>query len=311
MKTPRINALDGWERFARLVEANQRTMTPAGRSIAAYLEKHKATIAYETGAGLASKVGVSEMTVIRFIRNLGYANLREFKESLRPQSTDTDPLDDVRERFTNRDCDVGHLTKSLQLELDAVQRAYAVTAEEPWPNIIDLVTTRQHVFVVGFQASEGVALDFASKLKYVRSGVRYGNSSTGVYSDILGSDPDHTVLIVVDTAYYSRKGILLTRKARDLGIELVIITDRFSHWAREYSDNVLEMTTHVGTFWDSTASISVVLNLVVHSVSSRLGKTALKRFRNLVELGGYFKEFDVAASRGTSGENRRRKVRDD
>lgn len=308
MKKSAVSAVDGWEKFSRLVEAKQQTMTPAGRSIAAYLEKHKAMIAYETGAGLARKIGVSEMTVIRFVRNLGFANLREFKDSLRPRSTDTEPLDDVRERFTNRDCDVGQLAKSLQLELDAIQRAYAVTAEPPWTDIIDLVTTKEYVFIVGFQASEGVATDFASRLKYIRSGVRFGSSSTGVYSDILGSDPENTVLIVVDTAYYSRKGILLTKKARDLGIELVIVTDRFSHWAREYSDNVLEMTTHVGTFWDSTASISVVLNLIVHSVSSRLGKSALKRFRSMVELGGYFKEFDVAASRGTrNGKHRHRK----
>lgn len=288
----------GWADFERALEGNEEKMTPAARTIAAYFREHRASIPYETGAGFARAIGVSEMTVIRFVRDLGYANLRELKDSLRPRSGNAEALDDVRERFTNRDSDLGHLTKSLGLELDAVQRAYEMTATEQWSRIVELLGNQDNVFITGFQASRGVAMDFSSRLKYVRPGVRFAEGTTGVYSEVLECNSAESVLVIIDTASYARKGVQLAKRARELNIPLVIVTDRFSHWARAYTDNLLEMTTHVGTFWDSTASLSVILNLLTHTVASRMGDPAMERFHRMVELGKYFKEFDQAASRG-------------
>lgn len=301
------DAAGGWAQFEAALESRADSLTPAERSIAAHLRDSKMTIPYETGATLADAIGVSEMTIIRFVRSLGYANLRDLKESLRPRAEDFDSLDDVGERFTSRTSEVGLLTKSLKLELQAVQRAYEVTTTERWSRIVRLVADREQVHVAGFQATKGVAMDFASRLKYVRSGVRFAEATAGVYSDVLQSDPEKSVLVLTDTVSYARKGILLARKAKEFRIPLVIVTDRFSHWALEYTDDLLEMNTHVGTFWDSTASISVVFNLLIHSVAARLGDRASSRFKWMVDLGKHFDEFDSAASR--SGATARTKSR--
>ena len=86
-------------------------------------------VPYNTGAQMAAAIGVSEMTLIRFLRSLGYANLRDMKDQLRPSpAMDTAPLDDVAVRFTSRSSDVGSLAKSLELELAPVHRAYELAA---------------------------------------------------------------------------------------------------------------------------------------------------------------------------------------
>lgn len=72
-------------------------------------------------------------------------------------------------------------------------------------------------------------------------------------------DPADSWLVIVDTVSYARKGALLARKAKELGIPLIVVTDRFSHWALECTDLVLEVNTYVETFRDSTAGLSVVL----------------------------------------------------
>ena len=293
----------GWNELEAALAAREASLTPAARSIAAYFRENASTLPYETGAGLARAIGVSEMTIIRFVRDLGYANLRDLKNRLRPRSGDAEALDDVGERFTHQSIDIGHLTRSLSLELEGVQRAYEMTTVERWPRIVELLAKRHAVYVAGFQATQGVALDFSSRLKYVRPGVRFADDATGVHSDILEAAPGKSVLVIIDTASYARKGILLTRKARELDMPIVVVTDRFSHWAREYTDNVLEMNTHVGMFWDSTASLCVVLNLLIHAVAARLGDAARQRFRAMAALGEHFNEFDGAASR--MGETRR------
>ena len=59
------------------------TFTTSEQKIAAYLLHNISGIPFETAASLGQRVGVSPMTVGRFLRNLGYARSRRLKKSLR------------------------------------------------------------------------------------------------------------------------------------------------------------------------------------------------------------------------------------
>jgi DNA-binding MurR/RpiR family transcriptional regulator len=72
---------------------------------------------------------------------------------------------------------------------------------------------------------------------------------------------------------------------------LVIVTDKFSHWGTEHTPFVLEGHTETQTFWDSSASLVVILNLLINGVATRLGKRAEQRFDSLRRLGDFFEEF--------------------
>ena len=59
------------------------TFTTSEQKIATHLLQNPGGIPFETAASLGQRVGVSAMTVGRFLRNLGYAGLNELKEELR------------------------------------------------------------------------------------------------------------------------------------------------------------------------------------------------------------------------------------
>lgn len=295
----------GLARFEEALRKRGARLTPSERAIAAYVRDNLFFVPFETGASLASKIGVSEMTIIRFMRSLGYGNLRELKDSLRASLMDYDrDLDDVLERFQVRHDGLADLRESLELELKAVINAYELTATERWQRIVRLLAERRRVHVVGYQATKGIALDFASRLKYARAGVSFIEDTEGVYVEILEADPAESCLVLVDSAAYARKGLLLARKAHELGFTVVIVTDRFSHFAYELTDLVLQGHTHIKTFWDSTTSLATILNLLINSVAAQLGSKAEERFRFLVELGAHFQEFEpttrTAERRGTA-----------
>jgi DNA-binding MurR/RpiR family transcriptional regulator len=127
--------------------------------------------------------------------------------------------------------------------------------------------------------------------------VRFAEARAGVFSEVLESDPARTCLILIDTASYARKSILLARKAREIGLPTVIVCDRYSNWPFEFTEEVLVGHTQIGTFWDSLASLTAVLNLLVNSVAAQLGEQALERFRLLAYWGEHFGEFDALTSR--------------
>ena len=61
--------------------------TPAERRIAKYLMEHMNELPFETAATLAEKLGLSPMTVGRFLRSLGYRQLSDIREHLRERVT--------------------------------------------------------------------------------------------------------------------------------------------------------------------------------------------------------------------------------
>lgn len=286
------DASSGRKRFEQALATRGDHLTPVERAIAAYIRDNLSFIPFETGASLASKVGVSEMSVVRFMRSLGYTNLKQLKKELRATiEHSSEATDNLVERFKVRRNEIEALRESLELELSAVVEAYQLTATERWHKASQLIAQKRFVRVVGYQAAEGLGRDFANRLKYARPRVSYAEDSDGVYAEILEAEPNDCCLVLVDIYAYARKGILLARRAKQLGIPIVVVTDHFSQFGYEFTDLVLQGHTHVKTFWDSTASITVILNLLINAVATELGKKAKERKQFLVQLGDYFNEF--------------------
>lgn len=273
-------------------------LTASGRLVIAFIRDNLASIPFETGASIATKTGVSEMTVIRCIQALGYANLRDLKNALRAARLERDDsFDDVLDLFHVRRDRFGDRRESLELQLRAVIRAYELASTEPWNAAVEHLATKRRVFIIGLLATKGTALDFASRLMTARKGVLFVDGSEGIYAEILESDPDETCSVFVDTAAQTRWGPLFARRAHGQGLPLIIITNRFSNWGYEFTDLVLQGHTNVNTFWDSTASLAVITNLLVDAVATRLGKKAEDRVAFMKELGRYFGTFDWARQR--------------
>ena len=72
---------------------------------------------------------------------------------------------------------------------------------------------------------------------------------------------------------------------------LIVVTDKYSHWAAHFTDMALEVTTRVDLYWDSTAAISAVLTLLTHAVAEKLGHKAEKRMDELEVIAGHLQTF--------------------
>ncbi|BCH25116.1 hypothetical protein MesoLjLc_48020 [Mesorhizobium sp. L-8-10] len=275
-----------------LLRARMDTFSPSEQSLAAHLLDNIHILPFETGTSIAQAVGVSEMTVTRFIRGLGFDNLRDLKNRLRDATADKDSdIDDYMTRFQVRNGRQQVLQESLRLELDAIVKAYALTATEVWEEATEALATTRTIYVVGFQASKGLAMDFASRLLWARPNVVFIDNASGTFGEIVNADPKHSLVVLVDTATYATRGIRLVEKLKSLDLPLVIVTDKFSHWAYAYTRFVFEAHTHVKTFWDSTASLSVILNLLIDTVAIKLGPKAKRNFSMMSDLGNLFGEF--------------------
>ncbi|MDR6758177.1 DNA-binding MurR/RpiR family transcriptional regulator [Mycoplana sp. BE70] len=275
-----------------ILRTRMTEFSPSEQSLAVYMLDNIQLLPFETGSTIARAVGVSEMTVTRFVRALGFENLRDLKNRMRSSVVEKEgDIDDYMARFQVRNVRQQELQESLKLELDAIVKAYGLTATEQWDEATTLLAKARNVYAVGFQASKGLAMDFSSRLLWARPSVFFVDNTTGTFGEVLSADPKQSVVVLIDTAAYAARGIKLADQLKALEIPLIIVTDRYSHWGFNYTPLVFEGHTHVKTFWDSTASLGVILNLMIDSVAIKLGPKAKRNFATMSEMGNLFGEF--------------------
>ncbi|MDA7966844.1 MurR/RpiR family transcriptional regulator [Ruegeria sp.] len=281
------------DRSARERLASCSNLSGAESAIALWCQDNIADLPFVSAARVAEGAGVSEMTVVRFVRRLGYENFKALKHSLAMElrAEQSVPASDTTHRFAIPEGTTTELAQQMKLEIDAVMSVYELAQTQVWVNAIDTVCQAEHVNVTGFQASKGLALDFATRLKYARPGVRFAEGISGNWSEVFAEDPERSCLVLVDTAAYAQTSFRIAELCLRRNVPLIMVTDKFSRWPRKYTPHVLSVATNIGTYWDSTSGLSALLGLFLNGVTAHIGQPALDRKQGMDELGAHFNAY--------------------
>ena len=273
--------------------AGCRNLSGAESAVARWLEGHLTEAPFVTAAEAAIGAGVSEMTVMRFMRRLGYRNFKAFKNALSADMrADKGQANALRQKrvaipVTTQD----QLAAQLKLELDAIVEVYELAGTDKWLAALDVIEDAAHINVTGFQGSMGLAMDFATRLKYARPGVRFAAGISGNWSEIFAEKPSESCVILIDTVPYAQESLKIAELCLRRDIPLVTVTDRYDPWPRQYTPHALSVSTVTQTFLDSTAGLSALLGLLLNGITARVGDAAQDRLREMSALGRHFEAY--------------------
>lgn len=280
------------ERFAEKITESYAAFTKAEKAVAAYLLDNQSSVPFETLSTIARTCNVSDMTVSRFIRTLGYRNLSEIKAELHKEATLSEmDVDDISKRRASYFTDEIGLRSSLEKEIKSICEVYALSETAIWQESVALIAYRPTVQVIGFQSAMGLALDFSTSLKYIRPGVRYLDDCSGIFLDLFECDPKETCLVVVDTALYAEASRQLIALAAEKSYPIVMISDKYSFWGLDYTKYLLRASSETNTYSDSRVAISAITNLLQHFVAHELKDQTAARGEQSSALNAYFNAF--------------------
>lgn len=242
------------------------TFTPSEQKIAAYLLHNIDGIPFETATSLGKRVGVSAMTVGRFLRNLGYAGVGDLKEELRGEASWL-RLYKKPEQAAYADV----ISESLQAEVRALSEVHALARTEEWDPIVKALASADRVSVASFQQGRFLGLGFATLLQFVRSHVYFADGVDGAYTDLLLDSTVDSCVVLIDVRRYSRHFRILAEEVSARGIPLVIITDTQCYWARQLTSRVLMLPLHTDRVWHSFADFTSLFSLLLGAVAREMG----------------------------------------
>lgn len=241
------------------LEDHWDAFTASERKIANHLMHHIRDLPFETASSLGKRVGVSPMTVGRFLRNLGYEGLGELKEAFRDDGSwrkfykPPEPLEDD-----------DPVAAHLAAETRALAGAHALARGKEWNAVAKLIASADRVSIASFQHSTFLGLGLANLLQQIRPRVAFNDGTDGAYVDLLLDSTKKSCVVLVDQRRYFRQFREIAQKVARRGIPLVLITDIECYWARELTPHSLMIPT--SEVWHSYSAMSSLFSLIVAAV---------------------------------------------
>ncbi len=254
-------------------------LTKSEAIIAQWLTLNEATLGLETGASVAAKTGVSEITVSRFLKRAGFKGLQGLKEDLQAELVHAH-ISPGERYFRLLEGEIGAI---LKRDAEAVLTLAQEVDKPVWPLAIDAIASADEVFVVGFQTVRGIAEDFTRRLSIVRGSVRFLSPHDGGLVEWIPSfrrADEKRCLVMVDMAPYAREALPIVQAARRLGIAVVVVTDELNTWAARETPFVFHVTTKVDAFLESTGPMTTLMNVFIHAVAEKAPEKARKRIKD-------------------------------
>jgi len=265
--------------FLNLIERQAADCSKAELKVAQFVLSDARLVLRMSIAELARHVGVSEPTVIRFCRRLGYSGFRGFKDELLAQSgnmdsvlhqtiTENDPVSEavskVLESCTRTLLDVSHLAPSLPFEPAAA-----------------MLTKAKQIVFAGLGASGFVAQD--AQHKFFRLGIpcRTALDTPTILQSAAIAQPGEVFIFISQTGEWPELVDALDR-CRAQGVSTLAFTRRGSELAAR-ADLVFDCevgeNTHVYTPMNSRLATLALLDALQVSLAILMGQPAEANLR--------------------------------
>ena len=247
------------------VDALEGELSRAERALYATLQANLENLAFETGASLAQKSGVSPNTVSRFMRRLGYKGLNGLKDALRDELRSGSLLNaTLIERMEHQPAD---LVRHFSAEIEALKVFAEQLSGQHWQDIVERVSAAERVFVCGFQTVRGLAEDFANRLALVRPGVEFIDLYSGVLGQWMDSQNSRCCVILIDITPYAEAGITFANECLANDTDLVVFSDEYGIARSIDTPYIVSMTTETSLILESTGGLTSALNVLLHYVA--------------------------------------------
>jgi DNA-binding MurR/RpiR family transcriptional regulator len=242
------------------LQAIDGNLTRSEATLAQWFTRNEAALGLETGASIATKTRVSEITVSRFLRRMGYRGLSALKADLQSRVTAVLP---AAASVRLLDGETGDL---IRRDAEAMLALSEQVVRPEWGQAMAALHAATQIYVTGFQTVRGAAEDFARRLSIVRPGVQFVSPHDGGLAEWI-APPTRSVLFLVDTIPYAREAEAIVQRAVSLGMSVVVATDELNTWAAPLTPFVFHVATRSGAFVESTGPLASLLNLVTHAVA--------------------------------------------
>lgn len=273
-------------------------LTKTQKMIAKYILDHSADACFMTSTEIALKLGVSESSVIRFSRSLGYSGFMDFQKALRKDYQDkvlsisssiTVPSQRIAKRAKLND-NAEYLKRHLKNSAKNLESIFVNNTIQTFEEAADTIIGSKHKYIVCSRGNSCLGDYFLLYLKHMVPNVEMTNATPISPIDHICNISKDDCLIIFSFPRYSSIDKLTAKMAQEAGAKIIVITDKPSALLSEYASVLLTAPVNSNNFFNSMVAPQFVAEALLDTISHKvrgIEKRLKKIDRFIEELGTY------------------------
>ncbi len=264
------------------------TLTRTDAEIAEYILAHLSTIGFQTSTTMAEEIGVSDTSVIRFIRKLGFKGYADFRSEMNARTArqidraqpDLNPGEKYLRTLEHLGSD-SLISDVSQYTLNNLRKSYAQLDQGTVEQVVDILLRSDRKYIAGFRGTACCAQYMASKLLFLTPHVVPILHADASAVENLLDITDRDCLFLYSFPRYSEIARPLLEIARESGAKVILMTDRRTSPLANKADVVLTAQVDGLGFTNSYVAPLSLSEVILLSVSGRKDVTDSKRFNRI------------------------------
>lgn len=256
----------------------QAKLTKTSKIIGDYILDHETDACFMTSTELATELDVSEASVIRFARALGFTGYMDFQKNLRKSHTErlnrissavAVPYERLQASMAVEGGDyIQEFLMNTETNITSVVRN---NPKETFDAAIELLVQARRKYIVASRANTGVAAYFNLLLRHQLPDVIPTWESSVNVIDHMCDIGSRDCVILFSFPRYSEMDRQALQMAEDAGAKILVITDRPSAPMARYASVLLTVDVDTNTFFNSYVGVQLVMEILSAGLSRRVG----------------------------------------
>ena len=232
-------------------------------------------------ADIAKTIDVSDTSVIRFIKSLGFKNFTDFKNS--GQEDIKSRLDKTNDFIKNLDIIKENSIEQLYIHKinEEVNKIFNSNSQKQIKKISNLIMKAKNKYIVGFKSTAGIANFFGVRLGFMLENVSTFNIDDSVVVNSIFNIKQEDILIIFDYPMYSKAAVVLAKIARENKAKILLFTDSDNAPLAEYSDILYKVKLNGISVFNSLISTQILIEYLLTYISQFIEEKAKIRFSKI------------------------------
>jgi DNA-binding MurR/RpiR family transcriptional regulator len=253
--------------------------------VANYFMSNWNTTLYESSMMIAKQVGVSQSTVVRTVKKLGYKGFPEFQSELRRllqhQFSSTKRIDQVSMEQEGQTIEQRIARVFYQHQKNLKNTLCQIDAEQ-MQKVAKLIWQKKRVFVLGLRTSGVLAHYFGIHLSMIRENVIILSSDYTLLEHIRTVTEDD-VLVVFSFTRYCRDAIEAAYSAHDQKCTIVGVTDNIAAPLTSIADIVFHVPVISMHYSNSYVAVFALIDVLLNTIGITNKPATMKALQSMEE----------------------------
>ena len=274
------------------IRGREQELTESERVLARWLQRNPDPLAFKPAGFIAQQCNVSESTVVRFARKLGYESYPDMQNHVQTSVQEQLSLRQKLQKSVATTTSDRVLDRVLLGDIENLKHSLQIVQPAQFQEAVQRLATADQVGVLGLRASAGAASYLYFTLNLIRPRVKQVVTTSGDVLDSLLDFGPNDVVVAISMAQPAKRTIEAAAYCIHRNIPIVGITDWQYAPLTGYCDPCLKVAA-TGVFWESYTAVVSLCSALVTGVGYSLSSTAETRLKQLEEAnaaGVHFKK---------------------